>query len=200
MKEFKFISLAGILLGLSAICFAVDRLWIHWSESLWLVFCALCATAVFVFACFLMILTEPRSWAQIVTWVGMAYTATNLLFVTFQWPGGMSMSLYGAIGIITIGAAIAYLIQMPPQFHGVRKALGFWVIGFQLVFIILWYVRMYYLNYVIDQFEPAIPYAEYSIHYMQIRAWTRKYFVIGNGLAMLLPSIYLYIVARKQNK
>lgn len=194
MKEFKYISLAGIVLGLSTICFAVDRLWLHWHGPSWLM---LCATAVFVFACFLMILTEPRSWAQIVTWVGMAYTATNLLFVTFRWPGGMSMSLYGAIGIITIGAAIVYLIQMPPQFHGVRKALGFWVIGFQLIFIILWYVRMYYLNYVIDQFEPAIPYAENSLHYMQIRVWKLKYFVMGNGIVMLLPSIYLYFVTRK---
>lgn len=196
-RALKYTALAGILLGLSDIWFASNHIYLHWPGAYWFV---LFATALFLFTCFLMILASQRSVAQVCTWTGMAYIALTHMFMTFRWPGGMTMGCYGVISLIAICAAIGYLRNMKEQCQWSRNAIGIWVIVIQLVFIVLLYVRMYYFNYVVDPFEPAIPYAENSVHYMQINTWLMKYIVMGNGLAMLLPSIYLYHVAHLNSK
>ena len=194
-KSLKYTALAGILLGLSYVWFALNRLYIHWPGSAEIVSVL---TGAFIAACFWMVLANFREFALMITWVGMAYTAVTLMFMAFRWPGGNSMGCYGVISLITICAAIWYLCKKEVKNLHPRKAIAIWVIVIQLVFIILWYVKMYYLNYVVDQFEPAIPYAEDSVYYQQIRIWTLKYITMGNGIAMLLSSIYLYVKTLKR--
>ena len=193
-RALKYMALAGILLGVSDIWFAFNNLWLHWPGSAQIL---LVTTELFIFACFWMIFSSHRSVAQICMWLGMAYIALTQMFMTLLWPGGTMMGCYGVISLLTICAAIWYLYKIDEPYRWSRKAMGIWVIVIQVAFIILWYAKMYYLNYVVDQFEPAIPYAEHSVYYMQNRIWCRKYIVMGNGIAMLLSSIYLYIKIRK---
>lgn len=196
-RGLKYMALAGIILGVSDIWLALNYLWLHWPGTVWLV---LLATAIFIFQSWMMLFMEHKSIASIIMWLGMGDMVLSHTFMTLLWPGGAHISAFGVFSIITIIAAIWYFRTIPEQYRWSKNALAWWVIGTQIVFFVLFWIKVYYLNYVVDQFEPAIPYAENSIHYMQIRAWSLKYFVIGNGLVILLPSIYLYIITRKQNK
>ena len=143
---------------------------------------------------------EQQSIASFILWLGMGDMVLSHTFMTLLWPGGAYISANGIICILTIIAAIWYFHAIPEQYAWSKNALAWWVIGTQIVFFVLFWIKVYYLNYVVDQFEPAIPYAEDSVFYVQNRIWSRKYIVMGNGIAMLLSSIYLYYVARKQNK
>lgn len=196
-RGLKYMALIGIILGVSDIWLALNYLWLHWPGTVWLV---LLATAIFIFQSWMMLFTEHKSIASIIMWLGMGDMVLSHTFMTLLWPGGAYISANGIICIITIIAAIWYFHAIPEQYAWSKKALCWWVIATQLVFFILFWVKYYYFHYVIDLFEPAIPYAENSVYYIQNRIWIRKYFVMGNGIAMLLSSIYLYYVARKQNK
>ena len=196
-RALKYTALAGIVLGISYILFAANYIWLHWPAASWLV---LMATAVFLFLTWAMMFTGQKSVPTILMWLGMGDMVLSHTFMTLLWPGGALISAYGVLCVIPIIAAIWYYFTAQEQYQWSKKALCWWVIVTQLVFIILFWIRYYYLNYVIDQFEPAIPYAENSVYYIQNRIWIRKYFVMGNGIAMFLSSIYLYYVACKQNK
>lgn len=196
-RALRYTALAGIILGISDIWFAVNYIWLHWPGSAQIL---LFATAIFLFMTWVMMFSGQKSVPAILMWLGMGDMVLSLMFMTFFWPGGALISAYGTLCIIPIIGAIWYYFTAPEQYQWSKKALCWWVIVTQVVFIILFWVRYYYFNYVVDQFEPAIPYAEDSVFYVQNRIWSRKYIVMGNGIAMLLSSIYLYYVARKQNK
>lgn len=196
-RALKYTALAGIILGISDIWFAVNYIWLHWPGASWLV---LMVTAVFLFMTWVMMFSGQKSFPAILMWLGMGDMVLSLMFMTFFWPGGALISAYGGLCVLPIIGAICYYYTVPEQYACSKKALCWWVILTQVVFIILFWVRYYYFNYVVDQFEPAIPYAENSVYYIQRRIWIRKYFVMGNGLAMLLSSIYLYHVAHQHSK
>ncbi len=196
-RGLKYMALAGIILGASNVWFAINYLWLNWPGSVWLI---LLATAFFLFQSWMMLFMEQQSIASFILWLGMGDMVLSHTFMTLLWPGGAYISANGIICILTIIAAIWYFHAIPEQYAWSKNALAWWVIGTQIVFFVLFWIKVYYLNYVVDQFEPAIPYAEDSVFYVQNRIWSRKYIVMGNGIAMLLSSIYLYYVARKQNK
>lgn len=196
-RGLKYMALAGIILGTSNVWLAINNLWLHWPGANW---CVLFAGAIFIFQTWLMMFTGYNSVTSIILWLGMGDMVLSQMFMALFWPGGALISANGFLCIIPIIAAIWLYHTMPEQYAWSKKALCWWVIATQLVFFILFWVKYYYFHYVIDLFEPAIPYAENSVYYIQNRIWIRKYFVMGNGIAMLLSSIYLYYVARKQNK
>lgn len=196
-RGLRYMALAGIILGISDVWFALNYLWLHWPGSAWLV---VLSTAIFLFQTWMMLLTEHKSIASIIMWLGMGDMVLSHTFMTLLWPGGAHISANSIFCIITVIAVIWYFRTIPEQYRWSKNALACWVIGTQLVFFVLFWIKVYYLDYVVDQFEPAIPYAEDSVFYVQNRIWSRKYMVMGNGIAMLLSSIYLYYVARKQNK
>ena len=196
-RGLRYMALAGIILGVSDLWFASNYIWLHWQGAAWLV---VLATAIFLFQTWMMLLTEHKSLVSAILWLGMGDMVLSHTFMTLLWPGGAYISANSIFCIITIIAAIWYFRTIPEQYRWSKNALAWWVIGTQLVFCVLFWIKVYYLDNVVDQFEPAIPYAEDSVFYVQNRIWSRKYIVMGNGIAMLLSSIYLYYVARKQNK
>ena len=196
-RALRYTALAGIILGISYIWFAVNYIWLRWPGGAQIL---LFATAIFLFMTWVMMFSGQKFVPAILMWLGMGDMVLSLMFTTFFWPGGAFISAYGVLCIIPIIAAIWFYCTAPEQYAWSKKALCWWVILTQVVFIILFWVRYYYFNYVVDQFEPAIPYAENSVYYIQRRIWIRKYFVMGNGLAMLLSSIYLYHVAHQNSK
>ena len=196
-RALRYTALAGIILGFSDIWFACNYIWLRWPGASWLV---LMATAVFLFMTWVMMFSGHKAIPAILMWLGMGDMVLAHTIMTLLWPGGALLSAYGGLCIIPIIAAIWYYHTAPKQYIWSKKALCWWVIVTQVVFIILFGVRYYYFNYAVDQFEPAIPYAENSVYYLQLRIWFRKYIVMGNGLTMLLSSVYLYHVARQNSK
>lgn len=196
-RVLRFIALAGIFYGANEILFAINAIWLHWSGIAMLM---AISSFIVIFLCFTMIYIGSWSAIQCVIWLGMAIMIMSQTFMTLLLPGGALMCSYGFVSVLTIIAAIWYFHAIPEQYAWSKNALAWWVIGTQLVFFVLFWIKVYYLNYVVDQFEPALPYAEDSVFYVQNHIWCRKYIVMGNGIAMLLSSIYLYYVARKQNK
>lgn len=195
-KTLNYIAIIGIWYGACTFLYAINRLWLYWPGGATIY---MYAAMTFAILCICKVILEfRRSFPEIIIWLAMAFMTIAQLFKTLHWPGGSAMMLWGLPALLAIGVAVYYLFHMPEQYQKSRRAFAYWAISTQLTFIVLWYVQIYYLNYVVDQFEPAIPYAENSLHYMQIRVWELKYFVMGNGIAMLLPSIYLYFVTRKQ--
>ena len=196
-RGLKYLALTGIILGVSEMWFAVSYIWLHWPGSAFFLFFA---TIFFIFLSLMMIFTGNKSVAAILMWLGMGDMALAQLFMTLLWPGGALVCAYGGFCIIAIIAAIWHHHTLPNQYAWSKNVLMWWVIGIQLVFFILFWVKWYYLQYMVDQFEPAIPYADHSVYYLQNRVWSRKYIVFGNGLAQFIFSLPLYIVARKQSK
>ncbi len=197
-KVLRFLAAAGIFYGASEVLYAINVIWLHWPGIAMLV---LVGALSVMFLCLIMIIIRSWSAVQSVIWFGMAMMVLTQLFVSLRWVGGMQMELQMLIVTpLVLFVAIGVFYYIPDYYKWSRRALCWWIIGTQVVFIILTCVRWYYLNYVIDQFEPAIPYAENSVHYMRINIWMKKIYVLGNGLTMLFISIYLYYVACKQNK
>lgn len=196
-RGLKWMAIAGIIFGISVILFAVNCLWLHWPGVSWLV---ILTAAIFIFQTWVMTFSEYKSVFSILLWFGMGDMVLSQMFMALFWPGGALISANGFLCIIPIIAAIWLYHTMPEQYAWSKKALCWWVIATQLVFFILFWVKYYYFHYVIDLFEPAIPYAENSVYYIQNRIWIRKYFVMGNGIAMLLSSVYLYYAARQNSK
>lgn len=144
---------------------------------------------------------STMSFVQVIMWVVFMYTMVAQLFIVLNWPGGTAMLAYGIPNTIVICAAIAYLANMPKEYQWAQKALGWWIIGTQLVIAVLWFVVQYYRIYCVDNFEPAIPYAEIiNIISSQANRWERNVRCLSLGLAMLPLSIWLYIIARKHSK
>lgn len=190
----KAVGLAGTVLGLAGI----------WKFLRWpgagklLIF----ATFIFLFFCFKMISEGKRSVAGIVLWVGMAYITVVSLFLSLFWPGGSLLQCYGIPDLIVAIVAIFYLRTIPQEYKWTRIVLGIWGIAIPILFFVLWWAACYYRNKYIgaDAFEPAIPYADESVIYMQSHMIRTFIWTLGNGIAMLIFSLPLYIVARKHAK
>lgn len=197
-KGLKAVAMSGLIMGLSDIWLVVNRAYLHFPGAEPLV---LVATFVFWFFCFRMIFEGKRSATSTILWVGMAYISIAALFRTLNWPGGMILEFYGVPNLLIVVATIVYLTQLPQELRWSRSVLGLWSIGVPLVSCLLWYAMFIYQNYIdVDTFEPAIPYSDYCIEYIQHRRIRALVLTLGNGIALLGFSLPLYIVARKHIK
>ena len=196
-RAMRYMSYAGILFGISYIWFALNKLWIHWPGAYWLV---ILATAIFICMCFVMIISSARSLMKVLMWCGMAYLSVALLFRVSSWPGGVAMLQWGIPNIIAICIAIGYLTHMPKAYQYIRKPLAWWVIGSQVVAAILWFIAYYHFDFVVEQFEPAIPYSDDCVLYQQAKIWRTKVITAGFGGTMLLLSCILCRATRKNQQ
>lgn len=196
-KALRLLSVAGMLVAFANIWLVVNLAWIHWPAAYILILGSLIFLA---FMSIMMNTASTMSVVQVIMWIGFMYTLIGQLFILLHWPGGTAMLAYGIPNIIVICAAIAYLIHLPKEYQWARKTLGWWIIGTQVVIALLWYIVQWYGLYSVDQFEPAIPYAESSIISMQQWRWDRTARCLGLGVTLLGFSLPLYIVARKHSK
>ena len=197
-KGLKAVAMSGLILGLSDIWLTANRAIIHWPGASQLL---LLTTFVFWFFCFKMIFEGKRSVASTILWIGMAYISIGALFRSLDFPGGMIMEFYGVPNLIVIVATIIYLTLLPQEQRWSRSVLGLWSIGVPLVSCLLWYAMFIYQNYIdVDTFEPAIPYSDWCIDYIEHRRIRALVLTLGNGIAMFAFSLPLYIVARKHSK
>ena len=198
-KGLKGVGMTGLLLGLANIWLVLNRLYLYWPGSAYLL---LIATFAFLFFCFKMVSEGKRTWAGMVLWIGMAYISFAGLFRALSWPGGTIMGFWGVPNLIIIIAAIVYISQLPAEQRWSSKVLSCWAIAIPLIAAVLWYVMQFYGDIFMskDDFVPAIPYAEDCLEYMRIRTIKFRVLVFGNGLAQFIFSLPLYIVARKQSK
>ena len=197
-KGLKAVAMSGLILGLSDIWLTANRALIHWPGASQLL---LIVTFVFWFFCFKMIFEGKRSAACTILWIGMAYISIAELFRSLAFVGGMIMEFYGVPNLIIIVATIVYLTQLPQEQRWSQGVLGLWSISVPLVSCLLWYAMYIYQNYIdVDTFEPAIPYADFCVEYIRHRRIRALVLTLGNGIALFLFSLPLYIVARKHSK
>ena len=198
-KALRSLGKAGLLMSLANIWLVLNKLYLHWPGSAYLV---MITTFAFLFFCFKMVSEGKRTWAGMVLWIGMAYISFAGMFRAFSWPGGTIMGFWGVPNLLIIIAAIVYIAQLPAEQRWSGKVLGCWAIAIPLIAAVLWYVMLFYDDFFMpkDDFVPAIPYADDCLEYMRVRAIKYRVLVLGNALAQFIFSLPLYLVARKQLK
>lgn len=191
--------MSGIVLGLIFLFYCLNLKYLHWP---YVSFIVLITIVFFLFFCFSMNFEGKRSIAKSILWIGLTYLYVVVLFRILHWPGGTTMGYYGIPNIIVIIAAVVYLFQIPQELKWSRKVIGLWSIGLALAGIVLWFITFYFQEIfgVEDPFEPAIPYAYECVNYAHVRATQNDIIRLGNGIALLIFSLPLYIVARKHSK
>ena len=190
-------SVASLLLGLTFIWKVVNREFqLYMPASIFV----LIALFTFLFFSLRMLNVGPQTWASRLTWIGMALLASAETFKTDSFPGCSVLMLFGGTSVIGVIAAILYLRKLPQEQQWAKNALGWWVIALQVIGLALWLVTLFYGNQVSDGFPPAIPYSDYCVEYMRNYELKIRVYTLGNGIALLIFSLPLYIVARKHCK
>ena len=195
----KAVGLTGIIYGLANIWLMLNITYLHLAGCTIIVFIAM---TVFMFSCFKMISEGKRSVAGKVLWIGMAYTSITNFFLSVHLLGGYLLQCHGIPDLIVATAALFYVRSIPQEHQWARKTLGLWGIAIPLVYFVLWWAIYFYRNVYmnVDAFEPAIPYAYDCVMGNQSRIIKSCVWTLGNGLAMFVFSLPLYIIARKHTK
>jgi len=196
-RAIRYVAFLGILVGLSAIFYYIDRQVDAYLHGIVFLFLSMPALILFLLR---MMSVGARSRVSIVMWLCTAISLTATMFKIMSFPGGELLQMFGLPNVLAILCGIGYLTHLPQEYKWVRLPLAWWIIGTQVALVGVWFVFWYHGVYYTDHFEPAISYADWSVIAEQQWEWKAVMRSLGLGVIVLPLSIWLYIVARKHSK